>query len=53
MNLRKKKGELLELYARKGRLILNAGCAIPQTTPSENLEAMIQTARNFTVDKPV
>ncbi len=52
-DVRKKTEELLELYARKGRLILNAGCAIPQTTPSENLEAMIQTARNFTVDKPV
>jgi len=46
-DVRKKTEELLDIYARKGRLILNAGCAIPPVTPSENLEAMIQTARNF------
>jgi len=46
-DVRKKTEELLEIYVRKGRLILNAGCAIPPVTPSENLEAMIQTARNF------
>jgi len=27
------------------RFILNAGCAIPSTTPPENIRALIQTAR--------
>lgn len=40
--------ELLHIYAGKGRFILNAGCAIPPDTPSENLRTMVETARNFT-----
>lgn len=39
--------ELLEIYRGEPRLILNAGCAIPAETPSENLKAMIRTAREF------
>ena len=39
--------ELLEVFRNNHRLILNAGCAIPPITPSENLYAMIRTARNF------
>ncbi len=39
--------ELLELFADTPRFILNAGCAIPPTTPPENLRAMIRTARSF------
>jgi len=37
--------ELLELYADEPRFILNAGCAIPATTPPENLRAMLRAAR--------
>ena len=43
----KKTLELLTLYKDSNRFILNAGCAIPSTTPSENLKMMINTARNF------
>jgi uroporphyrinogen decarboxylase len=36
---------LLEVFADSPRFILNAGCAIPATTPPENLRAMILAAR--------
>lgn len=39
--------ELLTVFANTPRFILNAGCAIPPTTPSENLRALIRTARSF------
>jgi len=45
--VRKKTLELLTIYRNSNRFILNAGCAIPPTTPSENLKEMIETARNF------
>ncbi len=38
-------GKLLETFADTPRFVLNAGCAIPPTTPPENLHAMIRTAR--------
>jgi MtaA/CmuA family methyltransferase len=37
--------ELLAVFRDTPRFILNAGCAIPSTTPPENLQAMILTAR--------
>ncbi len=46
-NVKKKTLELLTLYKDSNRFILNAGCAIPPNTPSENLKMMIDTARNF------
>jgi MtaA/CmuA family methyltransferase len=39
--------ELLEIFSDTPRFILNAGCAIPPTTPPENLRAMIRIAREF------
>lgn len=39
--------ELLTIFADTPRFILNAGCAIPPITPSENLRRMISTARGF------
>ncbi|MCH5376312.1 MAG: uroporphyrinogen decarboxylase, partial [Planctomycetes bacterium] len=36
---------LIEAFSDTPRFILNAGCAIPPTTPSENLRAMIRAAR--------
>jgi MtaA/CmuA family methyltransferase len=38
--------ELLEVYKKSPRFILNAGCAIPAETPSENIKAMIQMVCN-------
>jgi uroporphyrinogen decarboxylase len=46
-DVQKKTIELLSLYKDSNRFILNAGCAIPPHTPSENLKIMIDTARNF------
>ena len=37
--------ELLQVFAGEPRFILNAGCALPATTPPENLQAMIRVAR--------
>ncbi len=37
--------ELMDIFADTPRFILNAGCAIPATTPPENLRAMIRAAR--------
>ncbi len=34
--------KLLDLFADTPRFILNAGCAIPPTTPSENIRAMME-----------
>jgi len=45
--VRNKTLELLTAYQGSNRFILNAGCAIPPTTPSENLQEMIRTAREF------
>ena len=42
----KKTRELLEVFTGTPRFILNAGCAIPAETPSENLKAMIVAARS-------
>lgn len=46
-DVQKKTLEVLTLYKNSNRFILNAGCAIPPDTPSENLKMMIDTARNF------
>jgi uroporphyrinogen decarboxylase len=46
-DVQKKTLDLLSVYKNSNRFILNAGCAIPPATPSENLKMMIETARNF------
>jgi uroporphyrinogen decarboxylase len=38
---------LLSVFADTPRFILNAGCAIPPTTPSKNIHTMIRVARSF------
>jgi len=45
--VRQKTIELLEVYTNSNRFVLNSGCALPSTTPSENIEMMIKTAREF------
>jgi len=37
--------ELMGVFADTPRLILNAGCAIPPTTPPENIRALMRAAR--------
>ncbi len=41
----RKTRELVAVFAGSPRFVLNAGCAIPPTTPPENLRAMIRAAR--------
>jgi MtaA/CmuA family methyltransferase len=43
----RKTRELLAVFADTPRFILNAGCAIPATTPPENLRALIRAARDL------
>jgi uroporphyrinogen decarboxylase len=38
--------ELLDVFRGEPRFVLNAGCAIPASTPPGNLQAMIAVARN-------
>ncbi|NQU54663.1 MAG: hypothetical protein HQ522_19245 [Bacteroidetes bacterium] len=39
--------ELLNVFSKTNRFILNAGCAIPSNTPEENLRRMIKVAREY------
>ena len=45
--VRKKTRELLEIYRDSPRLVVNAGCAIPPNTPSENIQALVDTVRSY------
>ncbi len=45
--VRKATRELLSIWKPGGRFVLNAGCAIPPTTPAENIHALMQTAKAF------
>jgi len=44
-DVQRETSKLLDVFADNPRFILNAGCALPATTPSENIEAMIAVAR--------
>ncbi len=46
-DVEQKTRELLQLFAGTRRFIVNAGCALPATTPAENVHALIHTARTF------
>lgn len=45
--VKEKTVELLTIFKDSNRFILNAGCAIPSSTPPVNLKTMIKTARDF------
>jgi len=45
--VREKTLELLKAYRGSPRLVVNAGCAIPAKTPSDNIREMIETVRNY------
>jgi MtaA/CmuA family methyltransferase len=45
--VKKKTTELLDIFSKTNRFILNAGCAIPSNAPEENLKMMIKTARDY------
>ena len=39
--------ELLDVFSKTNRFILNSGCALPASTPTQNLKAYIETVRNY------
>lgn len=41
--------ELLDIFSKTNRFILNAGCAIPSNTPEDNLCRMIKVAREYSI----
>ncbi len=43
--------ELLSVYNDSPRFIMNAGCAIPPMTPSENIERLVKVTRSFPIDR--
>lgn len=43
----RKTRELISIWKPGGRFILNAGCAIPSTTPPENIRALVRAAQEF------
>jgi uroporphyrinogen decarboxylase len=45
--VRRETEKVLQIFSDTPKFILNAGCAIPQGTPSDNISAMIEVARNF------
>ena len=45
--VRHKTTELLDVFSKTNRFILNSGCALPATTPQENLKAFVETARSY------
>jgi uroporphyrinogen decarboxylase len=42
---------LIDAFSGEPRFILNAGCALPASTPSENLKAMIRVVRDQTAGR--
>jgi len=45
--VRHKTTELLNVFSRTNRFILNLDCALPASTPEANLKAYVETARNY------
>ncbi len=45
--VRKKTLELLDIFSRTERFILNSGCALPADTPEINLKTFVETAREY------
>ncbi len=45
--VREKTLELLKVFSKTNRFILNSGCALPSFTPEENLKTFIKTARDY------
>lgn len=42
-----KTNELLDIFSKTNRFVLNSGCALPSNTPEENIKMFIKTARDY------
>jgi len=49
--VRQKTRELISVWKPQGRFVLNSGCALPSSTPPENIRAFIETAHEFGIYK--
>ncbi len=47
--VREKTRQLISAWKPAGRFVLNSGCALPSSTPAENIRAFIETAHEFGV----
>lgn len=45
--VRQKTTELLDIFSKTNRFVLNSGCALPSITPSDNIKTLIRTAREY------
>jgi uroporphyrinogen decarboxylase len=45
--VQKKTIELLDVFSKTDRFVLNTGCALPSNTPEENIKMFIKTAREY------
>ena len=45
--VREKTLELLDIFSKTNHFVLNSGCALPSSTPSENIEMFIKTGRDY------
>ena len=45
--VREKTIELLDVFSKTNRFVLNSGCALPSITPSQNIEMFIRTAKEY------
>jgi len=43
----RKTNELLDMFSKTNRFILNSGCALPSITPEANMKAFVEAARNY------
>jgi len=39
--------ELLDIFTKTNRFVLNSGCALPSSTPEENIKMFVKTAREY------
>ncbi len=39
--------DLLDIFSKTNRFVLNSGCALPSITPEENIKMLINTAREY------
>lgn len=47
--VRQKTTELLEVFSKTNRFVLNSGCAIPSNAPKENIYTLVKTANTYNI----
>jgi len=47
--VKKKTIELLDVFSKTNRFVLNSGCAIPCNAPAENIYTLVETAKTYNI----